>query len=115
MCDILAKKLRKIPITREEVLAEGTRMEFFVCPLCAMNRKVTNKNGERMRFDRVDLNTALVLQVRYGGGIGSGFPMNEAESMTIEQVIQTKEYGDIITQIKVQCQEIVDYIENSET
>jgi len=109
----MAKKIRKNPPTREEVLASGTRMESFVCPLCALNRPVTIKSGERVKFDKVDLEEAIILQVRYAGGLSSGFPVSHEESMTLEQIIESNEYNDIIEQIKEKCEEILEKIEKS--
>ena len=111
----MAKKIRKNPITREEVLATGTRMESFVCPLCALNRPVTTKKGDRVKFDKVDLDEAIILQVRYAGGLSSGFPVSREESLIFEQIIESNEYNDIIRQIEEKCKEIIEKIEQRNT
>ncbi len=93
----------KAPLpTREQVLATGTKIEFIVCPLCSKNRKLTRYKGEQVRFDSYDFDRPII-QIRYGGGRGSGFWMNEAESLTIQQIIDDPTYEDILNQIREQC------------
>ena len=111
----MVKRIRKNPITREEVLATGTRMESFVCLLCALNRPVATKKGERIRFNKVDLDEAIILQVRYAGGLGSGFPVSHEESLNLDQIIESNEYNDIIRQIEEKCKEIIEKIEQRNT
>ena len=106
----MAKKLRKIPVTREQVLASGTRFEMIVCPICVKSVKLTRYNGERARFDKFDFEKTFI-DVRYGGGLASGFYRSDEESMTLEEAIKTQDYGDLIQQLKSKCQEIIDKID----
>ena len=66
-------RMRESPEEKKRrVLDEGTPVEYVVCPLCGLNR-VLDKHGKgRVRWDTVDSERSLILQVRCGGGWGVG-------------------------------------------
>ena len=103
----------KAPLSREDVMASGTRIEFFVCPLCCMNRKLHRfaRVGveEKISFDRLDFDRAI-LQIRYGGGRGSGFYMDRSQSQTLGELVESGEQSDLIDQIRATCKRILEKI-----
>jgi hypothetical protein len=74
-----------------------------------MNRILYKNEKGRINFDNFDLEKSFFIQIRYGGGRGSGFWLNAAESMRISDAIKDKEYIDLLNQIKAQCQAIINY------
>lgn len=92
-------------------LTYGTKTEYIVCPLCLLNRTITKHDKGRVRFDQLDFNR-FMLQVRYAGGRGSGFFINEAESKTFDDIKDDPEYADLIEQIKQTCFKILKRLED---
>jgi hypothetical protein len=93
---------------KRRVIAEGTKIQQVVCPLCSMNRTLY-RHGERIRFDNFDFNR-IMLQIRYAGGRDSGFYINEAESKTFDDIKDDPAYADLIAQIKATCKNILERI-----
>lgn len=84
-----------------------TKIEYCVCPMCARNRVLTSKNKGRIRWDLVDPLQSKLLQVREQharvvGGNCEGFPIIESECLTLEEMMENPEYGDIIQGIRNQ-------------
>ena len=52
-----------------------TRIEYYVCPLCGKTTPLKSFNPQ------VDLNTLGFIQIREGGGRGSGFRVTEEHSL----------------------------------
>jgi len=92
---------------RVRVLSEGTPVRFVVCPLCGLNRVLDKRGKGRVRWDAVDLDTALILQVRCGGGRGSGFYLDESRSLTLGEMSESPEYDAIVEEIRRQAQSIL--------
>ena len=103
-------------ITPEEkkarVLAEGTSIEYVVCPLCGLNRVLDKHSKGRVRWDRVDPEQALILQVRYGGGWSSGFHLEEERSMTLDMMASDPRYRGIVKAIRDQAARLLAHIED---
>ena len=98
------------------------RIEYFVCPLCGLNRAVKSirradkGKPEIVRFDSgrlPELEEMIILQVREGGGKkpgtgkkyrgstkGSGFHL--VEGYTLKEILDKEEYRDIIQSMKEQ-------------
>jgi len=105
---------------------------YIVCPLCGMNR-VLEKTGSsaiargitirevkgRIRFDHMDLDTALVVQVRerkagpeerkrMRRGGGSGFTLKGG--LTLREMGRKRDYQDLVEQIKSTARSIIDIL-----
>jgi hypothetical protein len=91
---------------RARVLAEGTPVEYVTCPLCGLNRVLDKHAKGRVRWDTVDPETALILQVRCGGGWGSGFYLDEERSMTFEKMVRVPEHRAMVVAIRDQAARI---------
>lgn len=101
---------------------------YIACPLCGMNR-VLEKTGAsaiargvtitevkgRIRFDHMDLDRALIVQVReretgpeekkrMRRGGGSGFTLKGG--LTLKQIRDKPAYQDLVEQIRSQIAEI---------
>ena len=74
-----AEKLETYEDRRASALARGTRMWFAVCPLCGKNATL------RFWMDRKapPVSEPFFLQARYTLGRGSGFFLNEDESLRL--------------------------------
>lgn len=104
-------KLESKSQKKRRVIAEGTKMENIVCPMCCQNRVLNKSDKGRVRFDQLDFNR-YILQVRYTCGGGSGFYMNESESKTFDEIKNDPEYSDLIEQIKQTCFKILKRLED---
>lgn len=106
---------------------------YIVCPMCGMNRVLEKKASTalarskdvsevkgRIRFDHVDLENGIIVQVRErmggkepvkrrGRGGGTGFPLKRG--MTLEQMKARPEYSDLVDQIRESAQNIIDKLE----
>ena len=80
---------------RNKALSQGTRVEFITCPLCGRNRPL-EMWGNEVRFE-VKPDYAII-QVRYGGGRGSGFFLNENESVKLEEM--KEKYPELYINLK---------------
>jgi intein/homing endonuclease len=113
-----------IPIRKIEVIKYSgkvydlqTTNSMFYVPFiihnCGFNRSMTKYDGNDRIFD-TDLDTKLILQVRHGGGRGSGFTMDVDQSLTIHQMIESmdKEYLRILRKLAASCRRAADYIED---
>ena len=78
-----AKKDATYELRKQKALAEGTRINFMVCPLCGMGRSTKRHLSGPPSFIEATPDTVF-MQARYGGGYGRGFFMNEEESVTLE-------------------------------
>lgn len=90
--------------TREERKAKamsGRRVEFLTCPLCGFNRPLeTYKGGAKFQV-RPDY---AIIQVRYGGGRGSGFFLSLEESTKLDKLKES--YPDIYLNLKEQVDKL---------
>lgn len=92
---------------RVRVLRDGTPVEYMTCPLCGLNRVLDKHAKGRVRWDMVDPETALILQVRVGGGWGSGFYLDEEKSLTFNQLGSRPEYRALVIAIRDQAARIL--------
>ena len=60
-------------------LAKGTRILFMVCPLCGMNRPIRRRKGPPTFISDPE----FFIQARYTFGRGSGYFLNEEESIKL--------------------------------
>ena len=117
-------KLRKRELkdrTREarkaKALADGKKVIYLACPLCGRNRPLKSHTLGRAAF-QFDPEHKII-QVRYGGGrftteekddkghsigVGLGFFINEAESLTLEEM--KEQYPVIIENMKEEVERI---------
>ena len=103
---------------------------YIVCPLCGMNRVLEKKASSalargkeipaikgRIRFDQVDLENGIIVQVRERAvgkeetkrrrrGGGSGFTVKGG--VTLEEMKSRPEYADLLNQIMESAQKIID-------
>ena len=79
-----AKKDATYELRKQKALAEGTRIDFMVCPICGMGRSLKRYLSGSPKFIEATPDTVF-MQARYGGGYGRGFFTNEEESTTLEQ------------------------------
>jgi hypothetical protein len=84
---------------KARLLLEGTPVTYVVCPLCGMNRVLEKHAKGRVRWDAVDPEKALVLQVRFGGGRDSGFYLDESKSLTMKAMYSNPDYRQIVEAI----------------
>lgn len=99
---------------RRRVLVEGKPVRYVVCPLCGLNRVLDKNTKGRIRWDTVNPETALILQTRCGGGRNSGFYLDDTNSLTIEEMITSPEYDEIIDAIQQQAERILRTITQSQ-
>lgn len=100
-------------ITREErrqrTLRQGTSRLYVTCPLCGLNRVLDKHEKGRIRFGNFDLKSSFFIQNRVGGGYGSGFWLNAANSLRISEIVNDTSFRDLLVQIKKQCTNILDH------
>ena len=84
------------------------RVEYIVCPTCGRNRVMeTKKKGKIGWPNDINLETTLLLQVREGGGRGSGFHLVEDESLTLPEMIEDGGYEDVLEGMKQQLLRVI--------
>lgn len=102
--------------------------EYFVCPLCGMNKIIQSvKRGkkvgrsEELKWPNIDIMESFSVQVREGGGKkagesgnkgrgkapGSGFHLVPSESLTLAEVLKNPEYADIVEGMKEQLIRVI--------
>ncbi|MHC1628265.1 MAG: hypothetical protein ACXQTI_05500 [Candidatus Nezhaarchaeales archaeon] len=91
---------------KAKALTEGTRVEYLTCPLCGLNRPL-EKWGKPTVF-KVKPDYAII-QVRYGGGRGRGFFLNEKESIKLEDL--KNHYPDVFENLKEEVEKLYEIIE----
>ena len=100
-------------------------LEYITCPLCGMNRKLYKTGGYarkrearhllqsplgskapgQVRFDTMNLETALLLQVREAGSLAVlGW-------QTLAEIVASREHDDIIDQLRQQIKKISQIID----
>jgi hypothetical protein len=72
-----------------------------------MNRVLEKHGKGRVRWDTVDPEKALILQVRCGGGYGSGFYLDEERSLTLQMMVRTSKYNAMGMAIRDQAARIL--------
>ena len=93
------------------VLAEGTEVRFLVCPMCGMSKSLNKYLSGQYAFTNINFNRMHIIQVRRGGGKGSGFYKDESRSLLLDDVKNDPQYADIFEQIKRQCRRILKELE----
>ena len=94
-------------LRRRQALAEGMRHQYFVCPMCGLNRAISRGGKGRIRFDKVDLKKGFILQERAGGGRILGWYRDDDASFTLPELKKKPEYQDLLDQIMKRCHEII--------
>lgn len=105
--------MAKIPVEPQ------TKLEYITCPLCGMNRKLDktgnyarkhearlwrplgSKSPGRVRFDAMDLEHALILQVR-----DATEALRVVEGKTLAELAEDEGYAGLLAQMKAQIQKI---------
>lgn len=105
---------------------------MIACPVCGMGRVLEKKGSVaiargrpldhglkgRIRFDHMDLDSALIVQVRErrsgpenrkGRGGGGGFAI--VDGMTLKAMKENPEYEDLVTQLKGKLHEILEILQ----
>jgi len=90
--------------------SEGKRVEYLACPLCGLNRPLI-RWGNQVKFQFKK--TYAILQVRYGGGRGIGFFLNEGESLRLSEL--AKKRPDIFENLKEEVNKIAEEINKIES
>ena len=88
---------------RALVISDGKRVEYFVCPMCMFNRPYRKYSEGRVNLTDIPVNDLFVLQVRSGGGRGSGFFRIDGESLRLEDMKGDPKYNSFLQQIKARC------------
>jgi len=102
-----AKKAATYEERKAKALSEGTRVEYISCPLCGRNRPLIVWD-EETRFE-VKPNYAIV-QVRYGGGRGIGFFLNEEESIYLQSM--REQYPELLDNLKEEIAKLYELFKN---
>lgn len=97
-----------------------TKLEYITCPLCGMNRKLEktgnyakrrddrgvllrrplgSKEPSQVRFDGMDLEHALILQVR-----DATQALRVVEGMTLAELAHDPRYADLVAQLQNQIE-----------
>ena len=71
---------------RKQKALAGTRVLYLTCPLCGLNRPLSSYKGSATFQVKPDY---AIIQVRYGGGRGSGFFLAEEESISLSDLKAT--------------------------
>lgn len=93
------------------ILAKGTPVRFLACPMCGMSKSLNKYLDGVYAFTNINFNRMHIVQVRKGGGKGSGFYKDVASSLLIDEVKDNPEFATIIDQIKRQCKRILKELE----
>jgi len=98
------------------------QLKYITCPCCGMNRKLDksgayaarrekstllrqplgSKEAGRVRFDTMELETALILQVR-----DATQALHVVGGLTLAELTQDEEYDDLLDQLRGQIAEIM--------
>jgi len=105
-------KLASAPVVEIEETQLGPPIEYVVCPLCGRNRVMelsSERSAAKNKLGRIDWNffdpeTSAFIQIRAGGGRGSGFHL--IESLTWPQASGQLKYAALIEDIKAQIKVI---------
>ncbi|MDP2671997.1 MAG: hypothetical protein Q8O68_00620 [Candidatus Daviesbacteria bacterium] len=99
---------------RNRALRGGKKYEYFVCPLCFLNRPTHRIGKGRSNFDSFDPKTNHFVQIRKGvGGQGmGGFYTDESSSLTLHQALKDDAYSSVIQEIHGQCKKLMEFIEH---
>jgi len=94
--------------------------EYVGCPLCGFNKVLRSSKRGYYQWPSFDVKSALLLQVREGGGKkagtgatgrgkapGSGFHLVEEESLSFAEMVDNSEYSGILSQMKEQLLTII--------
>ncbi|MDO8623106.1 MAG: hypothetical protein Q7R52_02575 [archaeon] len=104
---------------KTRAMTEGKSYFYISCPMCSMNRvlhlggMLSGEKGKSGRssfsnFDFEGVNGKFFIQVRKSaGGKGSGFYLDESQSLTWNDAIKNSEYADVLHEIKETCEKIL--------
>lgn len=87
---------------KAETLAHGKRVEYLTCPICGRNRVLKNSWGKKATFEVKP--TFDIIQVRYGGGRGSGFFRSDDEGVKLDDL--QKYYPEIFDNLKEEVEKL---------
>jgi len=86
---------------RKTKAAGGARVLYLTCPLCGLNRPLETYKGSSKFQVKPDY---AIIQVRYGGGRGIGFFLNEGESVKLPELRSA--YPEVLENLREQIQEL---------
>ncbi len=91
------------------------KIEYVVCPLCGRNRVLKLKDKGEARFpgyestkEDFSVDYTPMLQVREGGGRGSGFNLLPGDSFTLSEMLDKEEYKDLLADLAGQVKKLYD-------
>jgi len=103
-----------------------TELIHIVCPLCGLNRPLLKTGARarvegkdlpfikgRIRFDHVDLEQGLIIQIRERRTEGKGFPL--VDGKTFGDMIGDPDYADLVSQMALQVERIRAFLPSSAT
>ncbi len=91
---------------RKAKAMQGTRVLFLTCPLCGLNRPLSSYKGTASFQVKPDY---AIIQVRYGGGKGIGFFLDQEESINLQEL--AKHYPDVLENLKEQVSQLQNILE----
>ena len=80
---------------------KGSRIEYLTCPLCGRNRPLKMWNKQTAFEVKPDY---AIIQIRYGGGRGSGFVLSLEESTKLEDL--EREYPEVYSNLKAEVEKL---------
>ena len=84
------------------------QVEYLTCPICTFNRPLRKYVEGDLKLTDTDVETLLFIQVREGGGRGSGF--RRIGGLTIDEVKQDPQYSELLEQLREQCTKILEVL-----
>ena len=81
-------------------------IQYLTCPMCGMNKPLRKYVEGDLKLTDIDVETLSFIQIREGGGRGSGF--RRIGGLTIDEVKQMPEYQELLEQLREQCNKIIE-------
>lgn len=92
---------------RSKAIATGARVLYVTCPLCGLDRPLETYKGVTRFQVKTDF---AIIQVRYGGGRGIGFFLNESESVKPEDLRNT--YPEVLDNLREMIEQLHETFKN---
>lgn len=117
-----------------ELPIEPRKLIYIVCPMCGLNRilektgamakRISARGGKlrkplgskepgRIRFDTVNLESAIILQIRDPRG-GRGGGLKVVDGLRLEELKDKEEYSDLLEQLRAQCESILEVLKRGQ-